>query len=254
MHASQVLATAFRFHALTRGGLQWLSLFPLIMAEVWILQLLADGIEKRPLKMLPREGARNCLRVAIFEAIELMAVIRFFGIPAEDPTFMEVASAVYHGMWRAPLFDLVLDSAFYLFHRSCHINKALFKHCHGHHHTHTGKDEGHLVAWETYTIDPVENIGIVLCHCLALCALRACGPLSALDLAIFITWAHVIEMIGHTGMSWTPGPHPWRLLPMIAGIELTVREHEWHHTRPMKNYGKRFNLCDRFFGTYRRES
>ena len=61
-------------------------------------------------------------------------------------------------------------------------------------------------------------------------------------------------MVGHTGMSWTPGPHPWRLLPMIAGIELTVPEHDWHHTRPLKNFGKRFNLCDRLFGTYHPES
>ena len=50
--------------------------------------------------------------------------------------------------------------------------------------------------------------------------------------------------------SWTPGPHPWRLLPMAAGIELSVPEHTMHHLRPLQNFGKRFNLCDRVFGTY----
>ena len=106
------------------------------------------------------------------------------------------------------------------------------------------------MAWETYTITLGENVGIVLCHALAMLVLRACGPLTALDLAMSITWAHIIECVGHTGMTWTPGPHPWRLLPLLAGIELSVPEHTMHHVRPLKNFGKRFNLCDRLFGTF----
>ena len=37
---------------------------------------------------------------------------------------------------------------------------------------------------------------------------------------------------------------------MAAGIELSVPEHTMHHVRPLQNFGKRFNLCDRVFGTY----
>jgi alkylglycerol monooxygenase len=248
------LATAVRYQALSRGGLHLLLLWPLVMLETWVVQLLADFTERRPFKALSREGARNCLQVAVIEAVELTALLWLVAGRAEEPpSATEVALTVLHGVWRAPLFDLVLDSTFYAFHRLCHINKALFKHTHQHHHVHTHKDHGHLVAWETYTISLGENLGIVLCHAVAFLVLRACSPggeLSPLDVAVFITWAHIIECVGHTGMSWTPGPHPWRLLPMAAGIELSVPEHTMHHLRPLQNFGKRFNLCDRVFGTY----
>lgn len=246
-----VVATATRFHLMTRGGWFLLGLWPLVCLEVMIVQMLADHTERRPLKWLPREGALNCLQVAVIEAAELATLLWLVGGWSEDPSSAEVAATVLHGVWRAPLFDLVLDSTFYAFHRLCHKNKSLFKYTHQHHHVHTHKDHGHLVAWETYTITLGENFGIVACHAIALLALNACpGGLSALDLAIFITWAHIIECVGHTGMSWTPGPHPWRLLPMAAGIELSVPEHTMHHVRPLKNFGKRFNLCDRLFGTF----
>ena len=43
---------------------------------------------------------------------------------------------------------------------------------------------------------------------------------------------------------------PFPFAPRQAGIELTVPEHTMHHASLRKNFGKRFNVCDRLFGTF----
>ena len=61
-----VAATALRFYAMTRGGLHWLSLWPLIMMETWVVQLLADAVERRPLKWrLPLEAAIEVRKLGV---------------------------------------------------------------------------------------------------------------------------------------------------------------------------------------------
>jgi methylsterol monooxygenase len=39
-------------------------------------------------------------------------------------------------------------------------------------------------------------------------------------------------------------------LPKILNIELRIEDHDLHHSNNNCNYGKRFSLCDKIFGTY----
>lgn len=61
---------------------------------------------------------------------------------------------------------------------------------------------------------------------------------------------HLVELLGHSTMSWTINGNPLRLLHETLGIELKVPDHTMHHIKPLSNYGKRTVVWDKLFGTY----
>mmetsp|Transcript_34796 Transcript_34796/g.112278 ORF Transcript_34796/g.112278 Transcript_34796/m.112278 type:complete len:112 (-) Transcript_34796:323-658(-) len=63
-------------------------------------------------------------------------------------------------------------------------------------------------------------------------------------LALLLSWGHLVELLGHSTMSWTINGNPLRLLHETLGIELKVPDHT------MPNYGKRTVVWDKLFGTY----
>ena len=39
---------------------------------------------------------------------------------------------------------------------------------------------------------------------------------------MYVSWAHVIELLGHTEMTWTPSGHAFRVIPELLGLDLEV--------------------------------
>mmetsp|Transcript_43890 Transcript_43890/g.145362 ORF Transcript_43890/g.145362 Transcript_43890/m.145362 type:complete len:136 (+) Transcript_43890:863-1270(+) len=60
----------------------------------------------------------------------------------------------------------------------------------------------------------------------------------------------MIELLGHTEMSWTPTGHPQRLMADLCGLSLEVPHHTMHHQKPLSNFSKRLILFDLLFHTY----
>jgi hypothetical protein len=84
-----------------------------------------------------------------------------------------------------------------------------------------------LVAWDTYEISWTEMTLIELGYAFGFgLVLLAYGEdFTLLDLAISLTWAHLVELLGHTSMSWTWNGNPLRLLQETMGLDLKVADH-----------------------------
>lgn len=79
--------------------------------------------------------------------------------------------------------------------------------------------------------------------------------LSAFELALILSYKVFIEIAGHTGRASRATSFPQCIwLPRALGIELSVEDHNVHHTHTGTNFSKRFTLWDRVFGTYRRDT
>jgi sterol desaturase/sphingolipid hydroxylase (fatty acid hydroxylase superfamily) len=73
---------------------------------------------------------------------------------------------------------------------------------------------------------------------------------SLFDIALLVSWAHLLELLGHSQMAWSVSGHPLRILPEMAGIDIKIPDHTMHHAKPLSNFSKRLNLLDRLFQTY----
>lgn len=53
------------------------------------------------------------------------------------------------------------------------------------------------------------------------------------DVALYVSWAHLIELLGHTEMTWTPVGHWMRAIPDLLGLSLQVRQRGPNHRTPL---------------------
>ena len=257
-----ILSVAGRFlvmkAALGKSSTYWALMWPLIVLDTTSVQVIADLYEGRPLKLPGMHAVKRMLVLSFAVAVSICTGVYghspsygpfhpgVYHIPLDGPTATSLLAAV----WRVPLFDLGLDLGFYMFHRGCHTNRTLYRLVHAEHHTDTGKVHGHLVAWETWDISLIETFSIALSYAFGLALLHVAGvALTLFDLAFLISWAHLVETLGHTAMTWTV-PHPFRVPFDVMGVALSVDDHTMHHVKPLSNYGKRSSLFDRLSGTY----
>lgn len=145
----------------TRTLLYWVLFLPLSVYETTTLQIMADLYERRPLK--PPNWMQVCTqsKVAAIESIGYLIACRIWPWLPESATSWPTAGTLVHSVWRAAVFDVGLDVGFYAFHRSCHVNRTLYRWVHAPHHTDTGKEHGHLVAYETYELSVIETLSIL---------------------------------------------------------------------------------------------
>jgi sterol desaturase/sphingolipid hydroxylase (fatty acid hydroxylase superfamily) len=63
-----------------------------------------------------------------------------------------------------------------------------------------------------------------------------------------------LEISGHTNKKLFPnGSFPQFIwLPKLLNIQIFTEDHNLHHVLNNCNYGKRFSLWDKLFGTYKR--
>lgn len=139
------------------------------------------------------------------------------------------------------LFEIVFDFFHYCAHRLSHSNSFLYKY-HADHHRQLLLD-----PYKAFYQSPVD---LFFSNFLPLLFTTYCISVSQLFLAIFFWYKTIIEVGGHIGKDMRATSFPQCMfLPRLLHIELRARDHEIHHLHPNKNFGKRFMLWDRVFGT-----
>lgn len=227
--------------------LYWPLILPIGVFETWSVQAMADALEGRPQKAVTLDQVTKQIKVAACEAVGLTIGFKLWPwVTTDGPN---VASLI-HSIWRAAVFDTGLDLGFYTFHRLCHKNRVLYRHVHSDHHTTPGKTYGHLVAHETYDLSVVETVAILGSYLIGFELIGLLYKYTLFDIALLVSWAHLLELLGHSQIAWSVNGHPLRILPEMAGIHLKIPDHTMHHTKPLSNFSKRLTLFDRMFQTY----
>lgn len=152
---------AVLYLALRKSPLFWMLILPLSVYETTSIQAMADLFEGRPLKAPTLSQVSKQVKIAVAEMTGLYLSYRMWPWLMDDPFTGPTATSLIHAIWRATVFDIGLDVGFYAFHRSCHVNRTLYRLVHATHHTDTGKEHGHLVAYETYELSIVETFSIL---------------------------------------------------------------------------------------------
>jgi len=188
-----LLAVLTRYAVLCLGSryslLCCLLTLPISVWETTSLQAMADLYEGRPLKAPTAKQIVLQLKVAAVETLGYVLAFQIWPWLREDGLGAPPASVLLHAVWRAPLFDIGLDLGFYAFHRSCHVNRTLYRLVHAPHHAETGKEHGHLVAYETYELTFVETASILSSYLVGFQVLSLCFSFSTFDVALYVSWA-----------------------------------------------------------------
>jgi len=235
------------WEGLDHPALYWPLLLPIGVFETWSIQAMADVFESRPVKPVCLKQVLNQLKITTAESIGVTVGYKIWPwVRIDDPTL----ESLLHATWRTFVFDIGLDIGFYTFHRVCHVNRTLYRWLHAQHHTDTAKEHGHLVAHETYEVSLVEAISILGSYLIGFELIGLLYNYTLFDIALLVSWAHLVELLGHTQMSWTVNGHPLRIIPEVLNLDLKVPDHTMHHTKPLSNFSKRLTLIDRALGTY----
>lgn len=147
-------------------------------------------------------------------------------------------------------FEVVFDFVHYFIHKACHDSVWLYQRVHKTHHTHVSMSKhGVLSTIQTMVMSPWE---IVLVYGVPTAVAMIAVPMSAMEFCLQSSFLSYQEFGGHIGREMRPtssfAQFIW--LPRWLGIELYSEDHEMHHTHLNCNYGKRFSLADKMFGTF----
>jgi sterol desaturase/sphingolipid hydroxylase (fatty acid hydroxylase superfamily) len=151
------------------------------------------------------------------------------------------------------IFEVLMDLSHYIAHRLMHSNATIYKM--SGHKTHHAVHKPTALA--TFCQDPLD---VVLSN-----VIPVLGSLWVMDrglgmrftkeqLILALGLKTYVEVAGHVGIldgHATSFPQfVW--LPRLFGVELHTKDHDLHHTQGGRhNFGKRFTLFDRLFGTYK---
>ena len=164
-----------------------------------------------------------------------------FGIQNNSPIMLGTL------IQRMFLFEVIFDFAHYFLHRACHRNNWLYQNVHKTHHTHSHG----LSTVQTMIMSPLE---LILVYGAPLVFALAFIPMNTLELCIEFSFLSYQEFGGHIGRVMRPtssfAQFIWLPRLIGSGIELYSEDHEMHHTRLDCNFGKRFSLADKLFGTF----
>lgn len=151
----------------------------------------------------------------------------------------------------ALLFEILFDLFHYLIHRALH-HRAIYAWIHKKHHEHHAP-----TVYSTYHHHPIDLLLTnVLPMVISLYGVQQLfGGISPLVFHCLHTYKEYIEISGHSGrdIRKTGSFVQCIWIPRLMGIALYTADHDLHHQRSHCNYGKRFSLWDRFFGTFCRE-
>ena len=142
------------------------------------------------------------------------------------------------------VFEVIFDLFFYWQHFFLHKIKWLYRHVHKIHHAH-GKNISLLT---TYQLHPGDLVLTTLSMYLTSCVV----PLYELQYFSWIIFKIVEEQAGHIAVDNTDSCFSQCIwIPRYLDIDLNNSDHYQHHTLNNCNYGKRFSLWDKVFGTFK---
>lgn len=141
------------------------------------------------------------------------------------------------------IFELIFDFLHYITHRLAHSVPYIYQNMHKKHHKFR-----HPICITAYYQDPLD---LFLTNFMPFVVASYFVPLSSYEFILYNIYKSFIEISGHCGRDISSSSFPqFYWLPKLLHIELTVRDHDLHHTRNNCNYAKRFSIWDKLFGTY----
>jgi sterol desaturase/sphingolipid hydroxylase (fatty acid hydroxylase superfamily) len=149
------------------------------------------------------------------------------------------------------IFEIIFDFFHYFAHRLLHHN-LLYKYAHKKHHKFK-----HPTAITTFYQDATDllitnSFPTILAFYLT--NLVTSLPINGFQYHLINIYKNFIEISGHSGRCLYPTSSFTQFiwLPKSLGIELYTEDHDLHHSQNNCNYGKRFSLWDKMFGTYKK--
>jgi sterol desaturase/sphingolipid hydroxylase (fatty acid hydroxylase superfamily) len=194
-----------------------------------------------PTETFPGEFTLSFLSTSILDAAATWVSCALY-------SFSPPAGLVSDVVWFVPLslmFEVVFDLGHYSTHRLLHTQGVLYRRIHSHHHTHT-----HPCLATTFYQHPVDMV--VTNGMPMMCALWCTPGVTLRQFHVMLVFKIALEISGHVGIPLSPN-HSFLQCVWLAralGIQLHAEDHETHHRLRICNFGKRFNLWDRIFGTF----
>jgi sterol desaturase/sphingolipid hydroxylase (fatty acid hydroxylase superfamily) len=147
------------------------------------------------------------------------------------------------------IFEIIFDFFHYWTHRMIHMNTFLYKNIHKKHHINIYPTT--ILAFYQDPFDLILTNSIPFLLTLIIVS-SIHIPISIFTLNMIVIYKSYIEISGHCGKKLYPsGSFPQYIwLPRFFDIQLYTEDHDYHHTHTNCNFGKRFTLWDKVFGTY----
>jgi sterol desaturase/sphingolipid hydroxylase (fatty acid hydroxylase superfamily) len=191
----------------------------------------------------PLEFHANVFRSTFIETITYILMFYLFFKHKNTYDQIKIKDVVYF-IPTSFLFEFIFDFFHYWSHRILH-HKYFYKYAHKKHHKYL-----HPTTIITYFQDPLD---LILTNTLPILFTLSLLPwISYKQFNFLLVYKEYIEICGHSGRYVYPtgsfGQFKW--LPECLGIQLHTEDHDLHHTSSQCNYGKRFCLWDKVFGTY----
>lgn len=141
-------------------------------------------------------------------------------------------------------FEILFDFIHYSVHKLFHDSPLLYKLLHKKHHEHKNP-----TAWTTFHIHPLDLI-LSYSAPLFIATFIVCPTQN--NFFIYTTYLTHQEIGGHLGKKMYPTSSFMQFvwLPRTFNVQLYTEDHDLHHKLLNCNYGKRFALFDKIFGTY----
>ncbi len=145
-------------------------------------------------------------------------------------------------------FEIVLDFFHYWSHRILHQCSSLYIILHKKHHKFP-----HPITILTYYQDPFDLLVSNTFPLLLTLYLFRWYNMTLFQFHLILVFKEYIEISGHCGRVLFPSScfSQFVWLPRLFGIQLHTEDHDLHHSMLHYNYGKRFSLWDKFFGTFK---
>jgi sterol desaturase/sphingolipid hydroxylase (fatty acid hydroxylase superfamily) len=213
-----------------------------------LLHLIEYGTRNKPQLQngdLPKETYKYEFHVNVFTSTAVEAATYVF----IDMYYMPITtSSILDIVYFIPVsfaFEICFDFCHYIAHRSLH-HPSLYKYFHIKHHTFR-----HPIAITTFYQDPADLI--VANSVPTMIALQCVPCMTPLQFHWILVYKNFIEISGHCGkdLHTTSSFTQCMWLAKWLQIELYTVDHDLHHSLNKCNYGKRFSLWDKCFGTYK---
>jgi len=201
-----------------------------------------NDIAKIPTESYFGEFDVNVLRATAVEAATYMFIDLYIMRDAVSH------SVFYDVVYFIPIsfaFEICFDFFHYFAHRTLH-HSSIYKYFHKKHHTFP-----HPVSITTFYQDPVD---LLITNSLpTIISVGIIPYVSHHQFHFIIIYKNLIEISGHCGKNLNASSFTQCMwLAKFFKIELYTVDHDLHHSLNNCNYGKRFSLWDKIFGTYKK--
>ena len=145
-------------------------------------------------------------------------------------------------------YEIIFDFFYYWTHRIYHTNHFLYQHIHKKHHK-----NHYLTGIMSFCQDPLDMIlTIQISEVITMFILQSIFfKMSFFQYTLILNYRSFNEISGHCGKQTKAcGFLQCVWIPKIFNIGLLTEDHDLHHTLLTCNYGKRFSIWDKLFGTY----